>query len=212
MKRTAFAVALLSFALSARAQTATSPEARRDEIAKVQEMLADPDPLMRLTNMEAIVKSGDPLKLQAALRTAFASDDGDLRGLALRAYLATRKEITFEITLPVEALDAQRGAGWDRAATAEVMRRYTYLTPVIQQANRFQLAFPDYAFPQDRGTAQSSRRNGSFTIAGERLTTQVPVHNWGACYVDFAPTRKQTIEGTISCGHWPPLRIAAPAG
>jgi hypothetical protein len=40
----------------------------------MRKMLADPDPLMRLANMKAIVSSGDVLKLQAAPCTAFTGE------------------------------------------------------------------------------------------------------------------------------------------
>jgi hypothetical protein len=174
-------------------------------------MLADPDPLMRLTNMESIVKSEDSLKLQAALRTAFAGDDKELRGLALRAYLATRKEITFEVMLPPEVQAAYDTSRSDPSAERAFKQKYPFHTYLTGSANRFQLGFPDYAFAQDRGTAYSERRNGSFTITGERLTTMLPLHNWGQCYVDFAPTRRQAFEGTLACGPWPKLAITAPA-
>ncbi len=204
---------LLAFACVATAQaqtSASSPEARRDEIAKVQEMLADPDPLMRLTNMEAIVKSGDALKLQVALRTAFAGDDKELRGLALRAYLASRKEITFDVVPPADVQAAFEATRSDPAAVRTFNQRNPFYAYLTRSASRFQLSFPDYSFAQDRGTAYSERRSGSFTITGDRLTTMLPLHNWGECYVDFAPTSRQAFEGTLACGPWPRLAIRAP--
>ncbi len=208
-----YGIALLAFIFfsSAQAQTgAPSPESRRDDIAKVQEMLADPDPLMRLTNMELIVKSGDSLKLQIALPIAFTGDDKDLRGLALRAYLASRKEITFEIALPsnIQAqLDASRS---DPIAERAFDAKYRFVAYITQNASRFQLIFPDYAFPQDRGTTHSDGLDSSFTITGDRLTVRVPLHNWGACYVDFSPKGK-IFSGTLACGGWPQLAITAPS-
>ncbi len=190
---------------------AASPEARRDEIAKVQEMLADPDPLMRQANMEAIVKSGDSLKLQTALRTAFSSDDRELSGLAMRGYLATRKAITFEVAMPQDVVAAQEAAGTDPKAMRAFSQRYPFYAFVTRAASRFELDFPDYAFGQDRGTAYFTRQSGAFTVVGDRVMTNLPLHNWGQCYVDFAPTRRQTFEGTLACGNWPKLRITAPS-
>jgi hypothetical protein len=209
-----FTFSFLSFghAQPTPAQTpAFSPEARRDEIAKVQEMLADPDPLMRLTNMEAIVNSGDPLKLQIALRTALSGDDKELRGLALRAYLASRKEITFEVIVPPEVQAAFNAAQSDTRASQTFNQKYPFHAYLTREASRFQLGFPDYAFAQDRGTVNSGGRNSSFTITGDRLTTMLWLHNWGSCYVDFTPTRRQAFEGTLACGPWPKLKITAPA-
>jgi hypothetical protein len=194
------------------AQTAPlSPEARRDEISKVQEMLADPDPLMRLTNMEAIVKSGDSLKLQVALRTALTSDDRELRSLALRAYIASRKEIIFEVVLPPEVEAAYNASQSDPRARQAFNQRYPYYAYLIGAASRFQLGFPDYTFAQDRGIVSSAGRNGSFTITGDRLNTMLWLHNWGQCYIDFAPTRTQAFEGTLACERWPKLSITARA-
>jgi hypothetical protein len=206
-------VALLAFIFcsSAQAETgASSPESRRDEIAKVQEMLADPDPLMRLTNMESIVKSGDTLKLQIALPIAFTGDDKDLRGLALRAYLASRKEITFEVALPsnVQAqLDASRS---DPIAERAFGTKYPFVSFIARYANRFQLSFPDYAFAQDRGTAYSASQTGAFTITGDRLAVKLLLNGWGECYVDFSP-KGQVFSGTLACGSWPQLAITAPS-
>ena len=173
-------------------------------------MLADPDPLMRLTNIEAIVKSGDTLKLQVALRIALTGEDKELRGLALRAYLASRKEITFEVTLPsnVQAqLDASRS---DPIAERAFRVKYPYVAYVAQYASRFQLSFPDYAFAQDRGTAHSGPTVGEFAITGDRLAIKLQLNNWGECYVDFSP-KGQSFAGTLACGNWPQLAITAPS-
>jgi len=206
-------LALLVFMVfsSAHAQSGpSSPEARRDEIAKVAEMMADPDPLMRLTNMEAIVKSGDTLKLQVALRIALTGEDRELRGLALRAYLVSRKEITFEVMLPsnIQAqFDASRS---DPAAEHVFSARNPYVNYLAASASRFQLSFPDYAFEQDRGTAHCDVNTGQFAIIGDRLAVKLPLNNWGECYVDFSP-KGQMFSGTVACGSWPKLAITAPS-
>src|ERR1700728_4808787 len=80
-----------------------SSQARQEELAKVQELLSDPDPNARLANMEEIVKSGDATRLQVALRIVFHSDDPNMRALGLRAYIASLHELTFDIELPAQA-------------------------------------------------------------------------------------------------------------
>jgi hypothetical protein len=174
-------------------------------------MLADPDPLMRLTNMEAIVKSGDSLKLQVALRAALTSDDRELRGLALRAYLASRKEIIFEVVLSSEVEAAYKASETDPRAQQSFNQKYQFYRYLVQAASRFQLSFPDYAVAQDRGIVNSAGRNSSFTITGDRFSTMLPLHNWGQCYIDFVPTRTGMFEGTLACENWPQLAIAARA-
>lgn len=210
--RTGLLVLLLALGLLrvAHAQPGTvSSGARRDELAKVQEMLGDPDPLVRLSNMESIIKSDDALKLQVALRIAFTGDDKELRALALRAYIATRKEVSFEVTPPPEMAAAHDATLTDPSAARNFGRRFPFYTRLIRAGSRFQLSFPDYAFGQDRGTAYSGRRNGSFTITGDRLTTTMPVHNWGQCYIEFAPNNQQAFEGVLACNAWPKLAILA---
>lgn len=187
---------------------ARTPQERRDQLAKVQEMLADPDPLLRLANMEAIVASGDALKIRIAIRTAFASDDTELRGLALRAYLATHKEITFDVLLPPAAQKQYDATSPDKVQ--EIYRQYPFLERLYGAAFRFRLMLTDYTLGQDGGTLQSGNE-GHFTITGERFSTFVGVRDIGSCYVDFWPGRKQTLDGTLACGSWPKLAITAPA-
>ncbi len=201
-------ISMLSFAALAQSGS-MSPADRRDQIAKVQEMLADPDPMMRLANMESIVNSGDLLKLQVALRTALSSDDAALRGLAMRAYLATRKEITFDIVLPAPIQKQVDAAQFDQTALQELSRKYDFLRFVLAQSSRFHLTFDDYSFNQDVGTLESARK-ASFSITGDKLSTLVPLIGLGTCYVDFKPTRNLTFEGTMACGPWPKLAISAP--
>ncbi len=54
-------------------------------MARVSEVLSDPDPNARAAGLEAILDSGDATRIQMALRLAFQSDDSNLRALALRA-------------------------------------------------------------------------------------------------------------------------------
>ena len=121
---------------------APSPEARRDEIAKVAEMLADPDPLMRLTNMEAIVKSGDTLKLQVAFgsrspartktcvawRCARTSPAGKKSPSRSRCPRISRLNSTLRRSDPIA----------ERAFRA----KYPYVVYLAQYAERFQAHLP----------------------------------------------------------------------
>jgi hypothetical protein len=194
--------------LAAQAQGAgTAPQERRERMAKVQEMLADPDPLMRLANMEAIVNEGDPLLLLVALRTALASDDADLRGLAMRAYVATRQRVTFDIILPATVQKQLDATELDPKARDELATKYRFLVQVLAVAGKFQLEFKDYAFPQDVGTL----RNGlPFTITGDRFSvrgTMIPY--FPECFLTVAPARTLSFEGTLACPDWPKLAVVA---
>lgn len=183
---------------------------RRDELAKVQEALGDPDPMQRLANMEAIVKRGDPLQNQVAIRTAFASDDPDLRGLGMQALFASVGEITFEITLPA---DAQREYDTSRADERKPRRSRAedrYVGHLQRGSFRLHLVLDRYVFPQGTGTvAESSHRPASFVIKGSRFSSLLQTQ-YGRCYVDFAPTTKPALDGTLACaGSWPQLPITA---
>jgi hypothetical protein len=197
-------------ASAALAQTGQlSPAERRDQLAKVQEMLADPDPLLRLANMEAIVNSGDFLKLQVALRSALSSDDADLRGLAMRAYMATRQEATFDILLPPAVQRQYDATGEDPDAKKALAAKNVYLPSLEASAFRIQLKFSDFEFGKARGTVESGNK-GPFNINGDRFSTRltVPLGGWRDCYIDFRPTRQLTLEGTLACGAWPKLAIS----
>ena len=202
-------VTALMGAVSAAAAQDHSPQERREDLAKVQEMLADPDPLMRLANMEALVGSGDALKIRIAIRTAFASNDADLRGLAMRAYLATQRDITFDVSLP-PAIQKQ----YDSATPStmqDLTRQYPFLPSLSNAAFRVHLKLIDYTLGQDSGKVEA-QGDAPFTITGDKFSTQVPVPYSGVCYIDFWPSRKLTLDGTLACGGvWPKLAITAPA-
>lgn len=202
-------ICLLASGALAQTNATSSPAERRDQIAKVQEMLADPDPLMRLANMEAIVNSGDPLKLEVALRTALSSDDVELRGLAMRAYLATRKEITFDIVLPPPIEKQVDAARFDSTALRNLGGKYDFLGHVLSVSSKFHLVFKEYAFAQDRGTVEA-QNDAPFTITGDKFSSLVALPGLGNCYVDFRPTPQRAFEGSMACGNWPPLTISAP--
>lgn len=188
-----------------------SPD-RRDELAKVAEALADPDPMQRLANMEAIVKRGDPLQTQVAIRTAFASDDPELRELGMRAVLGSAGELTFDVALPADTKRAYDAARGDALKTRQFDREDPYVGFLARQSFRLHLTVTHYEFPQPGGNAEAiQRRPAPFVIRGSQFSSKMPTP-FGSCYVDFAPTPKATLEGTLACdGNWPKLTIAAPA-
>ena len=199
------AFALCAGALPAFAQSAQS---RREDLAKVGEMLGDPDPLMRLANMEAIVSGGDGLKIRLATRIAFASDDAELRGLALRAYLATHKELTFDVALPA-AVQKQFDTATPNTMP-DMNKQYPYVAALNNVAFRFKIVIKDYSFGQDTGRVVM--REAPFTITGEKFSMSLDISYLGTCYVDFSPGRKQNLEGFLACqGGWPRLAITSPA-
>ena len=193
---------------------AATPAARREQFAKDQEAIGDPDPMMRVANMEAIIASNDGLRIDFAIRAAFASDDSQMKGLAMRAYFATHKQMTFDIALP-PSVQAQYDSG-SPSTIDELKRHYQYLATVSDIAFRVQFMLPEYTLGQNTGTISSYPDGSSpanFTITGTRLTALVHMKGIANdCYVDIRPGPTQTLAGTLACPNgWPKLAMSTPA-
>ncbi|WP_312367310.1 hypothetical protein [Ensifer sp.] len=79
--------------------------ARYGELQAVLDAINDPDPLMRLAQLEEILKKGDATEVQLAIRTAFQVSDPNVRSLALRAHFASFRTFIITAELP-EAMQA----------------------------------------------------------------------------------------------------------
>ena len=176
----------------------------------MQEQLSDPDPLLRLAYMEDILASGDTLRMRIAMRTAFAGDDPDLRALALRGYLAGHKEFTFDITLPPamqKALDSRTPSN-----AQELSRQYPMLSVLSSWSKRVHLELTEFNFADSSGQIKATEtRPARFAITGDVLSTVLGFAGVGQCYIDFGPTARQTLEGTMACQNWPKLAITTQA-
>ncbi len=78
---------------------------RYGELQAVLDAINDPDPLMRLAQLEEILKKGDATEVQLAIRTAFQVADPNVRSLALRAHFASFRTFIVTAELP-EAMQA----------------------------------------------------------------------------------------------------------
>lgn len=203
------AVLLLCVSVPLLAQN-RSPQERREQLAKVQEQLADPDPLMRLAYMEEVVASGDALRMQIAMRTAFASDDPDLRAIALRAYLASHRDFTFDVNLPVQLQKVVDGI--TPGTQQEVERQYPFLRTLKDYAFKVHIIITEYRLGENSGKMGVNAGVDNFTITGDTLSISLIIRNIGTCYIEFSPTRKQMLEGKIACGGvWPKFDISTRA-
>ena len=177
-------------------------------------MLSDPDPMMRLANMESIVRSGDGVRIGIAIRTAFASDDPQLKGLAMRAYLATHKNLMFDIALPA-ALQAQYDSA-SPPAMQELFKLYPYSKRLSRAAFKLHFLITEYNFGDNDGAITSydhDYRAVKFTVTGAKTASYLLVVDLDAnCFVDFQAAKTLTLDGTLACqGEWPKLSISAPA-
>ncbi len=196
-----------------------SSQARQEELAKVQEMLSDPDPNARLANMEDIVNSGDPTRLQLALRIVFHSDDQNMRALGVRAYIATLHEITFEIQLPAQTQRQYDEAQGDEDKMNLLLKQYPYLNVFASIGFRIRVIFSKYDITKSGGvlidpSAPKFDGPGEFTISGDRVSGTVFVR-WGGfgdtlCSLDFRPTTDMHLKGAFSCGASVTNRIMVP--
>lgn len=91
---------------------------RYGELQAVVDTINDPDPLMRLAQLEDILKKGDATEVQLAIRTAFQVNDPNVRSLALRAHFASFKTFIIRAELPenikavLEGKDQEAAKDW----------------------------------------------------------------------------------------------------
>jgi hypothetical protein len=193
-------------------------QARRDQLAKIPELLADPDPNQRLANMEAILDTNDSIMIQLALRAAFQSDDVNLRSLAMRAYIASAKELTFDLLVPGTVKSQFDAVQFDPRGKSEFFNTYSYMSLLENVGFKDHLVFQRYSRTDSTGTLfDASHMNDPnvFNVSGDRLTVRVR-ENWnGICYLDFRPMNDMTLQGTMSCEPgggrpFPKLMITSP--
>lgn len=193
---------------------AIDAQTRRDELAAVGEQLSDPDPLMRRANMEEIVRSGDADRIQIALKLAFSSDDASMRSLAMRAYFAQAKRVSFDISLPPQVQKQYDAAEGDTRKLEELFRASDYVRRVSAVSFRIQVIINKYDFNKTDGVLSTTvDRDKDFSISGDRFST-IAVFPFGyTCELDARPTRILTLEGTLTCPFGagaPKLNVSAP--
>lgn len=194
----------LLVALPAMAQS-PSAQARRDDIARVQELVTDPDPLQRVANLEEIVAEGDAVRMQVAVRVALTGDDAMLRGLAFRAFLAGVQRFVADLSLEPaqqQRLDRARSSGDPRAMAP--MRQLEHLVDVTAMRADFRIT--QFTLTNGRGRARVGwyRQGGQdfeFQVIGERLLTNLAIDGsqMAVCPLELRPTRDLRIEGHMVC-------------
>lgn len=195
----------------------SAAQARRDQLAKIPELLADPDPNARVANMEGILNTNDATMIQTALRLAFRSDDANLRSLALRAYIANMKELTFDVLVPAQVERQYEAVQDDPSKRDAFFKSYNYIRYLESAGFKAKLVFIRYNSTDSTGAVRDSTRDmdsNVFTISGDRLTTKVRTRFSLACYFDIRPSNDMTLHGTMACednnGPFPRLGISAP--
>jgi hypothetical protein len=197
-------------------------EAKRAELAQIQEQLSDPDSLKRQAAIMTIVESHNATKVDFALKIALAADDPSVRAIALRAYMANLKELRFDVQSPPDIqrqLDAALSG--DPARIADLVKRYPYLEYVVAAGYEVHFRLKDYAMSSNTGQAWVSASNAdlTFAISGDRVSGTGGPFRFAECGFEFQPqmivkNSPPVLKGTLQCAHngyfYPRLTITAP--
>jgi len=189
---------------------AAAAQVRRDELARVLELVADPDPLQRVANMEAIIATHDAMKIQIAIKSAFASDDAQMRQMAMRAYMASISKLIFDIKLPDQDQKQWESFENDRSQEDGFIRNHGYINGARKLNFQLILTVKNFSITANRGSYDIvGASGGDFTIAGDRFTTSLSFSYFDTCNLEFRPTRNVTLSGTLTCQSAPRLAIIA---
>jgi hypothetical protein len=211
----------LGIALPAFAQT---PDKRAADLAQMQQLLTQGDPLKRVAELEAIVNSGDRLKTELAVRVAAASDDPRMRSLAMLGYMKHVDILRFGIRLAPSIQQVVERA----SKTPQEWKTFLDNNSVIRELNnvnyRFEASFRDVDTKTGRGQVSLSFHDGitgrrqPFQVVGERtqftVMTYVSGSQRGECAYEFRATKELKLQGTLACPSWgnpamPPVSITA---
>ena len=202
------------------ADEAGTAEQRRAQLAEVQKKLTDPDPDMRQAYMEEIIASEDAAQIRIALRMAFTGDDQDLRATAMRGYLASAKEIVFDMKMP-DAIQKQYDKAKMNPADLKELENaqgYYFINTYDGWHMTFDVLLTSYQMKSNAGKfgiKLNSSPAGSFTVVGDTVKGDIS-YQQGAyqsnCQIQFKPTPDLKLVGTLNCNIQltPPITITAP--
>jgi len=182
---------------------------RRDELARVQERVNDPDPLMRIANFEEIAAEGDAAKLQIAIKVALTGNDRSLRGIAFKAFLAGVRRFQAELAIDPaiqKRYDAAVAEG--HRAVRELNAQYRSLDRLISNtAMRADFRVSEMDMRSGRGKARVNwyfrgDRDFDFQVNGDRLIATVGIDSTSpgqSCPMELMPTNDLRIAGQLRC-------------
>ena len=206
---------LIATAAMVGVSAAASPMERREELLKVQEMINDPDPLMRIANFEDIVRSKDAFKVETAIKLAMTSQDKSLRSLATRAYFAAFRVVALEPVLPPDLARKWENAAGDSEARQRLARSNTTINAAFLlsfvEGGKIRFLFSDVDPSLNQGTVaftvdgvKPSRREVTYRVLGERIVFNTSIKFAGYtpdCDVELRGTKDLEIVGKVVCQH-----------
>jgi len=207
-------VAILGCHLTNAAEPAQTSAQRSAELRRVIDKITDPDPLQRVANLEEIVRGGDAVSIQIALKTAFASKDPELRSVALRSYLATVTNLQFEIRDPGEGSEPSKPGTAVQKPVSKPDQQIERLRAVLSRRFLLQIQevdlktgkFTVYAMNGLAKPRDDARSEGQ--VVGTRVRVLLNVYGAGQCAIEASPTSELSLEGTATCRGYPDVRIS----
>jgi hypothetical protein len=195
---------ILSTAVSGKAFADVT--ARYGELQAVIDAINDPDPLMRLAQLEEILQKGNATEVQLAIRTAFSLEDPNIRSLALRAHFAGFRTFVVTAALPEDVKTTL--AGGDKAAAEKL--RDSYMLGFFQDAGyqfSFQSEYPNSDTLEFKVKFLNDSRpvteyTGSGNIRGGMITITTPLTAFNsahACSFELTQYEGFTLKGFGSC-------------
>ncbi|MCY0093247.1 hypothetical protein [Hoeflea ulvae] len=179
---------------------------RYGELQSVIDAINDPDPLMRLAQLEEILENGNATDIQLAIRTAFSVDDPNVRSLALRAHFAGFRTFVVTAELPESVKEVLDGS--DKDAAKKILNGYLFeFFENVGYQFSFQAEYPSNAELEFKTMLLNNYRTqneftGSGNIRGGMLTITTPIffnNNNHACSFEFTEYEGFTLKGLGSC-------------
>ena len=205
-------VGLAAWHASAVAQQAP----RREALAKVIEGVTDPDPLVRLANLEDVIKRGNATEMQLAIKAAMASSDPDLRSVALRGYMAGVRELYLE-SKPAPDTAARLADPDDNGADIGPLRQNvaTWATVTggrlhvrVEKMDAATGRFSAYGMNRLEKIDDSVRGDGQ--VIGTRVRMSFAIYGLRRCTVELAPSSALVLEGAAACDNMPRMLLSMP--
>lgn len=200
----AFAGAL--FSLVACQPALADATARYGELQGVVDAINDPDPLMRLAQLEEILKKGDATEVQLAIRTAFSVEDPNVRSLALRSHFAGFRTFVVTAELPEKVKAVLDGSDKKAADAIRSSYQLRFFKDIGFQFS-FQSEYPSSSELEFKTKFLNNSRPqtefvGSGNIRGGMMTIATPIFfptNERACSFEFTRYEGFTLKGMGSC-------------
>lgn len=197
-------VALCSLSVSS--PVLADATARYGELQAVIDAINDPDPVMRLAQLDEILKKGDATEVQLAIRTAFSVEDPNVRSLALRAHFAGFKTFVITAQLPEDWQKATEST--DKDMVEKVSNNYLVrLFRDLGYQFSFEAEYPssdnlEFRVKMLNNSRVSDEYTGSGNIRGGMITVATPFYFLSgekACSFEFTEYEGFTLKGFGSC-------------